>query len=118
MHRLGLRLTGALSGLYAATHIVRVVYCSFGPPPTDLFALSRLNGAIFLVLSVEVALLPIGFILVADERASWDLKKAKERARSSQESIRKSEERLRLALEASRAGSWMRDAHNRSRRLG
>jgi hypothetical protein len=94
MHRLVLRLNGTLSGLCAATHIVRVIYCSFGPPLTELFALSGLNGAIFLALRVEVALLPVGYILLADERIIRDLKEAKERAGSLQESVRKSEERL------------------------
>jgi hypothetical protein len=65
MHRLGLRLTGTLSGLCAATHIVRVVYCTFGPPLADVFALSGLNGALFSLISVEVSLLPIGYILLA-----------------------------------------------------
>jgi PAS domain S-box-containing protein len=101
MHRLGLRLTGTLSGLCAATHIVRVVYCSFGPPITDLFALSGANGATFSLLSAELSLLPIGYILLADERVIWDLKEAKERAGSLQESIHKSEERQAWLLKLS-----------------
>jgi PAS domain S-box-containing protein len=101
MYRLGLRLTGILSGLCAATHTVRVVYCAFGPPITNLFPLSGSNGATFLLLSAELSLLPIGYILLADERVIWDLKEAKQRAGSLQESIRKSEERQAWLLKLS-----------------
>jgi PAS domain S-box-containing protein len=103
MHGLGLRLTSTLSGLCAATNIVRAVYCSFGPPLANVFALSGLNGALFLLISVQVSLLPIGYILIADERIIRDLREAKERAGGLQESIRKSEERQALLLKLSDA---------------
>jgi PAS domain-containing protein len=105
-YQLGLRLTGALFGLCAATHLFRAAYCAFGPPLGDLFALSGVNGALFLALAVQISLFPIGFILLADERAIADLKDAKEQAWSLEESLRESEERLRLAMNSGTIGVW------------
>jgi PAS domain S-box-containing protein len=105
-HRVGLRLMGTLFALCAATHLIRAAYSAFGPPLGDLFALSGINGALFLALSVQISLFPIGFILLSDERAIADLKDAKEQAWGLQDSLRKSEERLRLAMSSGTIGVW------------
>ena len=39
-HRFGLRLTGTMFALSAATNVARAVYCVFGPRMSDLFMLS------------------------------------------------------------------------------
>jgi PAS domain S-box-containing protein len=104
MYRFGLRLNGALFGLCGATHVVRAVYCVFGPPLSNFFALSGVIGALFLAIAVQVALFPVCFILLADERAISTLKDAKEQALSLQESLRESERKLREALKVGRIG--------------
>ena len=110
MHRLGLGLTGALFGLCAATHMVRAVYCVFGPPLGDLFALSGINAAFFLVISVQMSLFPIGFILLADERVILEVRCAQNAAWNLQKSLLESEERLRLAIQSGHIGVFDYDA--------
>jgi PAS domain S-box-containing protein len=108
-HRLGLRLSGVLFALCSATHVVRAVYCAFGPPLGDAFAFSAVNGTIFVALSVQISLFPIGFILLADERAIAHLKDAQNQAWSVQESLGASEERLRLATQGAGIGVFDAD---------
>jgi hypothetical protein len=56
----GLRFTGGLFVLCAATHLIRAVYYVLGPPLTDLFASTGANRIFFLVSSGQTALLPGG----------------------------------------------------------
>jgi hypothetical protein len=81
MHTMGLRLTGGLFALTAATHAARAVYLLFAPALNDLFALSSVNGAFFLAFFVEVSLFPVGFMLIADDRLVADLKDVRKRMR-------------------------------------
>ena len=78
---LGLRLTGGLFALTAATHVARVGYLLFAPGLDDLFALSGTHGAFFLVFFVEVSLFPVGFMLIADDQLVSDLKDVRKRMR-------------------------------------
>ena len=116
-HTFGLRLTGTIFALCAATHIVRAVYCTFGPPIDDLFALSGANGAFFLGIAAQMSLFSIGFILLADERVISDLMEAKERVRRADAEVarrreaeavlRESERQLRVLANAAPVMIWM-----------
>jgi hypothetical protein len=116
-HTFGLRLTGSIFALCAATHIVRAAYCTFGPPIDDLFALSGANGAFFLGIAAQMSLFSIGFILLADERVISDLMEAKERVRRADAEVaqrreaeavlRESERQLRILANAAPVMIWM-----------
>ena len=67
-HKLGLRLTGTLFFLCAATYLARAVYCVFGPSLDDLFAASGFNRTFFLLTSAQMSLFPVGFIFLVDEK--------------------------------------------------
>jgi signal transduction histidine kinase len=68
---LGLRLTSCLFAMFGATNIFRAAYCAFGPPFTN--PLSGIHGVFFLIFLIEVFLLPIGFILMADEQSMLEI---------------------------------------------
>jgi PAS domain S-box-containing protein len=118
-HTLGLRLTGSLFALTAATHVARVVYLLFGPPLNDLFALSSVNGALFLALFAQVSLFPIGFILLADERLISELKDVQKRmrradakaarAREAEAVLRESDRQFRTLANAAPVMIWTFD---------
>jgi PAS domain S-box-containing protein len=116
-HTFGLRLTGSIFALCAATNIVRAVYCAFGPPIGDLFALSGANGAFFLGIAAQMTLFSVGFILLADERVVSDLMEAKERVRRADAEVaqrreaeavlRESERQFRILANAAPVMIWM-----------
>jgi PAS domain S-box-containing protein len=116
-HTFGLRLTGSIFALCAATNVVRAVYCAFGPPIDDLFALSGANGAFFLGIAAQMSLFSIGFILLADERVISDLMEARERVRRADAEVaqrreaeavlRESERQLRILANAAPVMIWM-----------
>jgi PAS domain S-box-containing protein len=75
-HKLGLRLTGTLFFLCAVTYLARAVYCIFGPPLGDVFAASGFNRAFFLLSSALMAIFPVGFIFLVDEKAIAEVQEA------------------------------------------
>jgi PAS domain S-box-containing protein len=115
-HAFGLKFTGGLFITCAATHIIRAAYHGFGPPLDDLFALSGMNRVFILVSSGQTALLPVGFMLLADERVISDLQVAKERAwradaevaqrREAEAVLRDSERRFRTLADAAPVMIW------------
>jgi len=116
-HRLGLRLTGTMFALSAATNLARAVYCAIGPRMSDLFTLAGINGAFFLGISAQLSLFSVGFILLADERVISDLQDAKERVRRADAEVaqrreaeaflRESERRFRSLADAAPVMIWM-----------
>src|SRR5215471_1402446 len=115
-HALGLRFTGGLFILCAATHLIRAAYQVFAPPLHDLFELSAMNRTFFVLISGQTALLPVGFMLLADERVILDLEIATERAKSANAEVeqhleaeavlRDSERRFRTLAEAAPVMIW------------
>jgi len=113
---LGLRLTGGLFALTAATHVARAVYVLFAPGPHDLFALSSVNGAFFLAFFVEVSLFPVGFMLTADDQLVSDLKDVRKRmrradakvahAREAEAVLRESDRQFRTLANAAPVMIW------------
>jgi signal transduction histidine kinase len=91
-YTLGVKLTGGLFALTAATHLARAVYLLLAPPLTDPFALSSLNGAFFLVLFVELSLFPVGFMLIADDRLASDLIDVRKRMRRADAKVARARE--------------------------
>jgi signal transduction histidine kinase len=67
----GLRLTSYVFAMFGATNMFRAVYCAFGPPLIN--PLSGIHGTIFLIFLVEWFLLPIGFMLMADEQSMLEI---------------------------------------------
>ena len=122
-YTLGLRLTGGLFALTAATHIARAVYLLFAPALNDLFALSSVNGAFFLAFFVEVALFPVGFTLIADDRLVSDLKDVRRRmrradakvahAREAEAVLRESDRQFRTLANAAPVMIWTIGADTR-----
>jgi len=115
-HALGLRFTGGLFILCAATHLIRAAYQVFGPPLHDIFELSAMNRAFFVLISGQTALLPVGFLLLADERVISDLQVATERVRRADAEVarrreaetvlRDSERRFRTLADAAPVMIW------------
>ena len=115
-HALGLRFTGGLFILCAATHLIRAAYQVFAPPLHDLFELSAMNRTFFVLISGQTALLPVGFMLLADERVILDLEIATERAKRANAEVeqhleaeavlRDSERRFRTLAEAAPVMIW------------
>jgi PAS domain S-box-containing protein len=113
---LGLRLTGGLFALTAATHVARAVYVFFAPGVNDLFALSSVNGAFFLAFFVEVSLFPVGFMLIADDQLVSDLKDVRKRmrradakvahAREAEAVLRESDRQFRTLANAAPVMIW------------
>jgi PAS domain S-box-containing protein len=113
----GLRFTGSLFVLCAATHLARAAYCALGPSLSDLFALSGINGTFFIVTSGQMALFPLGFLLLADERAMSDLRVARERVwradaeaaerKEAEATLRDSERRFRTLADAAPVMIWV-----------
>jgi PAS domain S-box-containing protein len=113
---LGLRLTGGLFALTAATHVARAVYLLFVPGLNDLFALSSVNGAFFLAFFVEVSLFPVGFMLIADDQLVSDLKDVRKRmrradakvahAREAEAVLRESDRQFRTLANAAPVMIW------------
>ena len=113
----GLRFAGGLFVLCAATHLARAAYCVLGPPLNDLFALSGINRTFFIVSSGQMALLPMGLMLLADERAISDLEVARERAwradaevaerKEAEAVLRDSERRFRALADAAPVMIWV-----------
>jgi PAS domain S-box-containing protein len=113
---LGLQLTGGLFALTAATHVARVVYLLVAPGVNDLFALSSVNGAFFLAFFVEVSLLPVGFMLIADDQLVSDLKDVRKRmrradakvahAREAEAVLRESDRQFRTLANAAPVMIW------------
>jgi len=113
---LGLRLTGGLFALTAATHVARAGYLFFAPGLDDLFALSSTNGAFFLVFFVEVSLFPVGFMLTADDQLVSDLKDVRKRmrradakvahAREAEAVLRESDRQFRTLANAAPVMIW------------
>lgn len=116
-HRFGLRLTGGMFALCAATNMARAVYLAFGPPIRDVFMLSGVGGALFLGISAQMTLFSIGFILLADERVISDLQDAKEEVRRADAEVaqrreaeavlRESERRFRILADVAPVMIWM-----------
>jgi len=116
-HTFGLRLTGSLFALCAATNLARAVYCSFAAPLTDLLTLSGVSGAFFVAIAAEMSLLPIGFMFLADERVIADLEDAREqvrradaeaaRRREAEAIFRESERRFRTLADAAPVMIWV-----------
>jgi PAS domain S-box-containing protein len=113
---LGLRLTGGLFALTAATHIARAGYLLFAPEQQDLFDLSSINGAFFLMFFVEVTLFPVGFMLIADDQLVSDLKDVRKRmrradakvahAREAEAVLRESDRQFRTLANAAPVMIW------------
>ena len=112
-HRFGLRLTGAMFALSAATNVARAVYYAFGPRMSDLFMLSGVNGAFFLGISAQLCLFSIGFILLADERVISDLQDAKERVRRADAEVAQRREAEAVLRESERRFRSLADASTR-----
>jgi PAS domain S-box-containing protein len=112
---LGQRLTGYLFALFGATNVIRAVYSAFGPPLID--PLSGVHGALFIVLTAQVFLFAVGFILIANERGMLDLMRAKERVwqadveiaqhRAAEAVLRESERQFRTLANAAPVMIWM-----------
>jgi PAS domain S-box-containing protein len=115
-HAFGLRFTGGLFVLCGLTHLSRAAYYVFGPPLHDIFEVSAINRAFFVVSSGQTALLPVGFMLLADERVISDLQVARERAsradselarhREAEAVLRDSERRFRTLADAAPVMIW------------
>jgi len=115
----GLRLTGSMFLLCAVTQLVRAAYCVFGPSLNDLFASTAINRTFVLVSSAQMALIPIGFVLLADERVTSDLRNARERMeeasaelaqrREFEAILRESERRFRQLADAAPVLIWVSD---------
>jgi PAS domain S-box-containing protein len=119
-HRFGLTLTGGLFVLSAATLLARSLYCCFGPPLTDLMALTGIHGALTLGIAAELAALSAGIVLLSDERIISDLAVAKEHLRRATAAVahhieaeavlRESEERFRTLADAAPVMIWVSGA--------
>ena len=115
-HTFGLRLTGSLFALCAATHVARTAYYASGAAANDVLTLSGVSGVFFVAISAELALLPIGFMFLADERVVADLKNAQERVlkadaeaashRQAETVLRESERQFRTLADAAPVMIW------------
>jgi len=101
-YSLGMRMTGGVFALTAATHLARAVYLVFAPPLTDPFALSSFNGAFFLVLFVEMSLFPVGFMLIADDRLASELNNVRKRMRRADAKVARTREAEAVLRESDR----------------
>jgi PAS domain S-box-containing protein len=117
--KLGLRLTGSMFALCAATNVVRAIYCALAAPIGDLFDFTGTSGVFALVISAETALLPMGVMFLRDERVIADLEDARERAwradaevarrRDAEALARASEQRFRTMADAAPVMIWVSD---------
>jgi PAS domain S-box-containing protein len=106
-----------------ATHLGRAAYTAFGPPPSDALSLAGVHGALFSLICLEVLLLPMGFMLLADERVVAHLKDSSDRAlkaeleasrrREAEMVVRESERRFRTLADAAPVMIWVSDADMR-----
>jgi signal transduction histidine kinase len=83
------RIAAGLFVLSAATNVVRIGYCALGAPLNDYPTMTTAHRAFFLALMAEWSLLPVGFLLLADERVLSDLRDAKRRASSADAELTK-----------------------------
>ena len=116
-HTFGLRVTGGAFAVCAATLFARATYCVFGPPLNDLFASTLLNQGFSFATSALMALFPVGFMLLADERVTSDLQNANERVgraeaevahhRETAAALRDSERRFRQLADTAPVMTWV-----------